>query len=264
MKQTKKMTLQEKMAAKKEREQRYNRIAIIIAIAILVFSLLAVAFSVLRSFDFKKGTPYDKEELYGTYWYTEDGTTCWYFSKVEGGDYVYFFTREGEDDPYITKVYTAFTAEEEKGKMDVYLEKNAATTFTCTFKGDKLTLHSSNQTMKFEKGVSVAEKNKLILGVVGSPYQKEALLGCWYSEDDKKCWQIKSDGSLEILTRADVNSPFATEEQASYTAEGEKGNLIVEREKGAKTVYACTIREGKLILVANNARTVLTKGADLT
>ena len=263
MKQKIKLTPMEKKAQQKERERRFNRIAIAVTLLIALACLLALGFAVIRNIDFKRGTPYEKEDLQNHYWYTEDGTACWFFTEETGSSYVYFFTRESEDDPYITKVYTAFTVDGEKGKVDVYLEKGVPTTFTCVFKDDSLTLSSSEQTLHFKKDIAVAEKNKLILGVVGSPYDKSELIGSWYSSEGNHCWQFLEDGTVRIFRRESTEESFDLKETPVYTPGGEEGKLSVDHTEGGPMVYTCTIRDNKLILVYSTARLILYKGEEI-
>lgn len=242
----------------KRQEDRFNKIAIVVVALIALAVVVIMGVFIYRNVDHYAGKPYEKDNLYGC-WYSTDGKECWRFSKDdEGYDYVYFFSREKEEEPYIAVAYTAFTVEEKAGKVNVFYKQGVPTAFGCVLKKDDLKLFNEDSTIRFERGIEIAEKNMLILGVKGSPYEKEALLGSWISESGNHRWDFEKD--LLSIYKKGEDGVFALTEKVPYTPGTEDGTLIVEHTGGGSMRYACTIRDGKLILVANKARTIFTRG----
>ena len=255
-----KLTAEQKLLQKKEKQKKNEKkftVIAIVAVALIILTVLvilatAIGRTVIAN---RKPSTFDVEELYGS-WYDDTGKIGWHFEK----EYVYFLNREDTEEPFASRVYTAYKAYPDLGKMDVYLKKNTPTTYTCTLKNGVMTLVSGEETLKLTKGMLASELNMLILGITPAPFDMEEFLATgWRSEDGMQRWIFAKDGSLQIFTRAKDSDPFTLKEEVGYTAKADEGLLQVTYGDGSQKEYTCTIRNGKLRLIADSKRTVFVK-----
>lgn len=140
---------------KKEKQERVFSIVALIIVAVTALVILGIIVNAC----IKQVQKVEADELYGC-WYSVDGESCWRFGEDED---VYFFGRKGETEPYLFSSYTDYVFDEKASSVTIYFGKGNPVAFTCTLRGDKLTMKSSDSTLVFRRGIDISTFNKDIV-----------------------------------------------------------------------------------------------------
>ena len=154
------LTLKEKQALKKQQEQRFTVIALVVVVLTVLLSIGLLVFIVAR--DGFTTTKLKTENLY-EFWYLEDGTACWNFREDDTAETdVYFYGRSGETEPYIFSAFTDVIVDEENGTLTIRYSAFKSVVYNCEIKKDTMTLTAKDDVKVFKKGVALSKFNQEI------------------------------------------------------------------------------------------------------